>query len=232
MWTRIVLIVPALLTTGCAAMLNPALNPYGGYGRPLVNPYAMRTAVMAPLPIGRWDNVMRLPLESIIDVVTSDGVPHVGAVAGSDAQTVVLREAGQQSRIARSDIIRIDVVDVAGSETRAVAVGAAKGAMLGAGAAALVGAVAGGQAWPPRGPFLRGSIALGAVAGGAAVMEQRRGRMIYLSPLATGGRSTYDGSPTYPGYGSYPAGTSYQPYDPYQYAHTPQGTVQLRSRYQ
>lgn len=232
MWTRIVLIVPALLTTGCAAMLNPALSPYGGYGRPMVNPYAMRTPVMAPLPIGRWDIVMRLPVESIIDIVTSDGVPHVGAVAGSDAQTVVLREAGQESRIARSDVIRIDLVDIAGSETGAVAVGAAKGALLGAGAAALVGAVIGGAAWPPRGPFLRGSIALGAVAGGAAVLEQRRGRMIYLSPSAAGGRSPYGGHPTYPGYGSYPPDSSYQPYDPYEYAHPARGTVQLRQRYQ
>lgn len=207
MWTRTVLILPALLTTGCASLLNPALDPYGGYSRPMLRPYAMRAPMMAPLPVGRWDNVMRLPLDSTIDIVTVDGVPHVGLIGGADAQAVVLREGGQETRIARASIVRIDLVDVAGSETAAVAGGAVKGAMLGVGAAALIGAVFGGPAWPPRGPFLRGAIAIGGVAGGAAVLEQRRQRMIYLAPSAAGGRSRYGGYGPYPGYGAY---------DPYQ----------------
>lgn len=209
MWTRTLLIVPALLTTGCASLLNPALDPYGAYGRPLRSPYAMRPAVLAPLPVGRWDNVMRLPLNSTIDVVTTDGVPHVGLIEGTDAQTVVLREAGQEARIARANIVRIDLVDLAGSDNAAVAAGAAKGALIGAGAAALVGAVVGGPAWPPRGPFLRGAIALGAIAGGGQAMEQRRQRMIYLAPFTAGSRTPYGVSNGYFGYDFYESYDNY-----------------------
>jgi hypothetical protein len=189
MWTRTVLIVPALLTTGCASLLSP-VGPYPRYGR--LNPYAMRAPVMAPLPVGRWDNVIRTPLNSAIDVVATDGL-HAGVIEGADVQEIVLREGGQQIRIARANIMRIDLVDMAGSETAAVAAGAAKGAILGAGAAALVGAVFGGPAWPPSGPFLRGAVAIGGVAGGAAAMEQRRQRMIYLAPSMAPGRSPYGG---------------------------------------
>jgi hypothetical protein len=206
MWTRTILIVPVLLTTGCSALLNPALDPYGGYRRQLPSSYAMRVPLVVSLPVGRWDNVMRLPLESTVDVLTLDGVPHIGAIVGSDAQGVQLRVNGQETQLPRATIVRVDLVDVAGSETGAVALGAAKGALIGAGAAALVGAVVGGSAWPPRGPFLRGSVALGAVAGGGQVMAQRQQRLIYLAPAAVPVRGPY-------GYGGYPGSDPSQPPD-------------------
>lgn len=174
MKSALVILPLALLTTGCSELLYPGLR------RPMVSPYPRRIAA-PPLPVGRWDNVMRLPQTSTIDVLTADGVPTVGAIAGATAQTVTLRLEGGEVTIARAEIVRVDLVDLPGSETGAVVRRAARGAVLGAAAVTVVGAVIGGPAWPPPGVLVRAGIAGGAAAGGQAAIASRQGRILYLA---------------------------------------------------
>jgi hypothetical protein len=132
--------------------------------------------------MGRWDNVMRLPHGSTIDVLTPDGAPTVGLIQGATVRTVTIQIDGHDIEIDRANVMRVDLVDVPGSELQAAARGGARGALLGVGAAALVGFVIGGSAWPPPGALIRAGVAGGAVTGVHSSLTNRQGRMIYLAP--------------------------------------------------
>ena len=165
-----------LLSTGCSPML------YSGYARPPATaPFGSPTAI-GLLPIGRWDNVMRLPHGSIIDVLTPDGTPNVGPIQSATGSTVTIQVDGHDVEIDRVNVIRVDLVDLPGSEVQAAARSGARGALLGAGAMALVGFVIGGSAWPPPGALIRAGVAGGAVSGVQSSLTNRQGRMIYLAP--------------------------------------------------
>ena len=132
-----------LLSTGCSPML------YSGFARPPATAPFGSPTVIGPLPIGRWDNVMRLPHGSIIDVLTPDGTPNVGPIQSATGSAVTIQVDGHDVEIDRVNVIRVDLVDLPGSEVQAAARTGARGALLGAGAMALVGFVIGGSAWPP-----------------------------------------------------------------------------------
>jgi hypothetical protein len=152
---------------------------------------------------GRWDNVMRLPPGSVVDVLSMDGAAYVGGLTAADGWSVSVNVNGIDEPIPRADVLRIDLVDLPGSEVRAVARQAGIGAVLGAGAAALVAGVIGGSAWPPPGALLRGGAAIGGVAGGSAALAARQGRIVYLAehqgvmpipPFGAGSRGERDRS--------------------------------------
>ena len=165
-----------LLSAGCSPML------YSGYTRPPGTAALGPPAAMGPLPIGRWDNVMRLPHGSVIDVLTPDGSPNVGMIRLATASTVTIQVDGRDVEIDRVKVIRVDLVDLPGAEVQAAARTGARGALLGAGAMALVGLVIGGSAWPPPSALIRAGVAGGAVSGVQSSLTNRQGRMIYLAP--------------------------------------------------
>ena len=174
------LIVAAAGLTGCAQMLTPY-----GYG-PGYRPYPLARPPVLPVDQsaaarGRWDQVMRLPAASTIDVLTVDGATHIGQLTGSDSYSVRLLVGGIEQQVTRAEVLRVDLVDLPGSEVGAVAKRAATGAALGLGAAALIAGVIGGPSWPPPGAMLRGGAAIGGVAGGEAALAARQGRLIYLA---------------------------------------------------
>jgi hypothetical protein len=176
---KAVAVVPlAFVVAGCSPLRYPL------HLQPLTIPGRVHQARPSSpsLPIGRWDEVMRVPPRSIVDVLTADGVPKVGAVVAADAHQVTVHVGGIDVRVGRAEVIRVDLVDNAGSEVGAIARSAARGALLGVGAAALVGAVVGAEIWPPPGALLRTGAAAGAVSGGHAALARRQGRMIYLAP--------------------------------------------------
>ena len=88
---------------------------------------------------------------------------------------------GAEEEISRAEIVRVDLVDLPGSEVKAVARRTAGGALLGMGVALIVSGVIGGPAWPPPAASLRAGAALGGVSAAQAELNNRRGRMIYLS---------------------------------------------------
>lgn len=170
-------IAMACLTAGCAPLMYS-----GPYGRMPPPQYGQRRPNVEAVPIGRWDNVMRLPRGSSIDVLTNDGAANVGLIAGSDAQSVRLQVDGADVRIARADVVRVDLVDLAGWDSGAVARKAARGALVGVGMVGLITGVLGGELWPPPAQAVRAGVALGAVGAGQAEATRRTPRMIYLAP--------------------------------------------------
>jgi hypothetical protein len=98
------------------------------------------------------------------------------------ASTVTVQIAGRDVEIDRTNVIRVDLVDLPGSEVRAAARSGARGAILGAGAMALAGLVIGGSAWPPPGGLLRAGAAGGAITGAQSSLSNRQDRIIYLAP--------------------------------------------------
>ncbi len=178
MW-KAVLIPLALLTTGCTHLMYP------GIPRPMAAGY-FRPVALAQSPLWRWDNVMRLPPSSTIDVLSTSGTASVGKFTSADAQSVTLKVKAGDLRISRAEILRIDLVDLPGSETAVVAKSAARGALLGAGVMAIVGAVLGGPSWPPPGSFLRAGAAAGAASAVQTTLANRQPRIVYLAPEGAG----------------------------------------------
>lgn len=169
------LVTATVLATGCSAVMHPGSYRSGYYGR--------RVAPVADsAPVGRWDLVMRLAAGTTIDVLTRSGHAHVGGFAGADETEVRLTIAGAETFVLRTDIVRIDLVDLPGSTTGAVAKRAGLGALLGTAASVVIAGVIGSDAWPPPGAMLRAGAAAGAVTGGEAALIERRQRVIYLAP--------------------------------------------------
>lgn len=163
-------------TIACSPLLLPP-SAVGHYGH--MRP--MHALAPPPLPVGRWDEVMRLPAGSTIEVLTMEGA-GLARVVRADGHTLSVDTSDGPAAIARADVIRVDLVDLAGSEFDSVAMSAGRGALLGAGAAAAVAAVIGRPVWPPRGALLRAGLVGGAVAGGHAAVVNRRARIVYLAP--------------------------------------------------
>jgi hypothetical protein len=171
----IVVVLAAVTTTGCSPLLQRGLY---GTARPSI----MAPAPLPPaLPIGRWDSVMRLPRGSVVDVLARNGDAFVGSVSGVDGFAVRMIVQSVETEIRRADVLRVDLIDLPGSEVREVARGAGLGAALGLGAAAVIAGVIGGSAWPPPGALLRGGAAVGGLAGGQAALTARQGGLIYLA---------------------------------------------------
>jgi hypothetical protein len=175
MQKAIVIVLAAFTTTGCSHLMYPGLY----------SPARSRSVAPAPppppMPIGRWDNVMRLPRGSVVDVLSMNGEAFVGPVTGIDGSAVRVVVRGVEEHVSRADVLRVDLVDLPGSEAGAVAKRVGLGAAVGVGAAALIGGVIGGAAWPPPGALLRGGAAVGGLAGGEAALAARQGGLIYLA---------------------------------------------------
>jgi hypothetical protein len=124
---------------------------------------------------------MRLPPNATIDVLTWDGAAHVGLFASADGGSLRLMTAGREELLPRDDVVRVDLVDLPGSEAGAVAKRAGRGALLGMGAMALITGVIGGDAWPPPAVALRAGAAYGAVLGGREALVERRRGIVYLA---------------------------------------------------
>jgi hypothetical protein len=175
MQKTIVIALAALTTTGCSQLLYP-----GAYAPARSRMVAPRP-LPPPVPIGRWDSVMRLPPGSIVDVLSMNGEAFAGPIAGVDGFAVRVVMRGVEEQIPRADVLRVDLLDLPGSEAGAVAKQAGLGAVVGVGAAALIAGVIGGPAWPPPGALVRGGAAIGGVAGGQAALAARQARLIYLA---------------------------------------------------
>lgn len=171
-----VLLAAAVLTSGCSALLLP--GPHGPHsstrGRTRSDPYAAA--------VGRLDEVMRLPRSATVDVLTRDGVARVGAFTSADEAGVSVEIQMVAVRIARADVIRIDLIDLPGNDALSVARGAAGGGLMGAALAGLLGAAIGGDAWPPPGAALRSGALLGGLVAGESALQGRRGRPVYIKP--------------------------------------------------
>jgi hypothetical protein len=128
----------------------------------------------APLPVGRWDNVMMLAAGTPVQVLTMDGAVAAGPLVAADSVTLRIRVASGEAALAAADVMRVD--QVGSSDTLREGV---RGAAYGAGAVGVLGLIV-GHLPPPR-LFLAGGI----IGGNEQIQLARLGkgsRIIYLSP--------------------------------------------------
>jgi hypothetical protein len=180
MWRGLLLSGLAMLSAGCAPLLHSPLLGAPRTRAPFVGGPAAMASAPGALPFGRWDNVMRVPRMSVLDVLVTDGTAYVGPILSADAREARLLVDGSQVTVARADVVRVDLVRTAGAVSGVRRV--VRGAALGAGAAVLLGAVVGGDVWPPPGPLVRGGAAIGALTGMEAAELDRRGQILYIAP--------------------------------------------------
>ena len=168
----------AAASSGCA----PILSLYGQrYPGPLLSPLAAdagrrRSGGDGARAVGPRHATP--PPGSTIEVLTMDG-GLLGTVTHADGYSVRVLIDGIEEQIARADVLRVDLLDLPGSEAKAVGRGAVRGAVVGLGAAALLAGVIGGGGRAAA--LLRGGAALGGVAGGKAALLERGPRPIYLA---------------------------------------------------
>jgi hypothetical protein len=173
------LILAAAGTCGCARILMPlALMAIYTEGK---GPIRESSVPIDPYVgvRGRWDEVMRLPAKSVVDVLTMEGTAHVGLLTRADARAVRILINGVDEQIARADVLRLDVLYFPGPEADAIVRRAAVVEAASAAAASVVAAMIGGQACVPPGALLR-AVAIEGTAGGHASLAAQRGRLIYL----------------------------------------------------
>lgn len=125
---------------------------------------------------------MSLGAGSEIVVLTADGQARKGGKVLATADTLRIEFGAADEQIRRADVMRIDLIDAAGSELAAVTRTAAGHAVLGAAATGVVAILLGRSDVLPPARLLGAGAAGGAVAGAHAEILRQRPRVIYLSP--------------------------------------------------
>jgi hypothetical protein len=179
MTKRIVVVVSlTLVTTACSPVGYPVGSAFNSYSHRRIGP---TYEVPAPLPVGRWDNVMMLPVGAIVQVLLIDGSRPAGTIVSAAVDRVRIHTASGDVELPSRDVMRID--RPVGPMRSGVQDGA-RGAALGAGVVGVLGLIA-GRVPPPR-LFLAGGI-----IGGYQNVEQNRlsggASIIYLAPSVSPG---------------------------------------------
>jgi hypothetical protein len=148
-------VVPlAMLSTACVPGAYPMQTFPGRYGGYPAGPaYDPARFIAAPLPVGRWDNVMMLAVGTPVQVLEMNGGLASGQVVSADSTTLRLGAASGVVEIAAADVMRIDRVE---GKANSVEREAWKGAAIGAGAVGVLGLVTGRMPDPRL--FLAGAV--------------------------------------------------------------------------
>ena len=164
------ILIPCMLTTGCAAGLYTAAAMSRGRHAARVH----HTRLAEPPPVGRWDNVMMLEPGTPLKVLTMDGTVIVGRFV--TANTVTLRiDSEQTTSVAAASVMRVDRI---GTASGTVASEGARGAVVGAGAAGVLGLLL-GVTPPPR--VFAGAAVLGAYQGATSAAGIPGPGTVYLA---------------------------------------------------
>jgi hypothetical protein len=177
------LIVMWLLTLGtmaCSPAGYPLGTPFNSLDSRRIGPAYQ---IPAPLPVGRWDNVMMLPPAALVEVLLMDGSLAAGPIVSAAVDHVRLRTASGEVDLLAKDVMR---VDRQARPTEGAVRNGARGAAFGAGVIGVIGLVAGKV--PPARLFLAGGI-----VGGQQNIELNRlgagSSIVYLAPAVFPGRA-------------------------------------------
>jgi hypothetical protein len=134
------------------------------------------------MPVGRWDNVMMLPVGAIVQVLLMDGSRPAGTIVSASVDRLRIHTAGGDVDLPSRDVMRVDrpVAPV-----RSAVENGARGAAFGAGVVGVLGLIS-GRVPPPR-LFLAGgiigaeqSVELNSLASGGV-------SIVYLAPAVSSG---------------------------------------------
>ncbi len=174
----VVMVFLTVATTACSPAGYPVGTAFNSYGRGRIGP---TYEVPAPLPVGRWDNVMILPVGAFVQVLLFDGSRAAGTIVSAAVDGVRMHTVSGDLELPFSDVVRVD--RQAGSMRSGVMDGA-RGAALGAGVVGVLGLIA-GRVPPPR-LFLAGGI-IGAYQNVELNRLSDRASLIYLAPSVSSG---------------------------------------------
>ena len=182
--TRLAGLVVVLMASVTAGACGPI------YGRPMFGPmsgslHASRAAYEPP-PIGRWDAVMSLQADSLIEVLAADGTTHVAQFVKASLGSLALVENGAPTAMPRMDVVRVTLLPsprTTDATVKDVAAGAAKGA-AGAGiGVALIPYLLTGHLWMPPARIWGMGAVLGAAGAVGREKDAQRPRTVYIASL-------------------------------------------------
>lgn len=178
----LVAVMMAALTVGACAPM---------YGRPIFGASPMYPAARAvrpmyePSPIGRWDAVMTLAPNAILEVLDADGTTHTARFVKASVSALAVIEDGAQTSMPRASVVRVVLLPALRHDdaVKEAAGSAAAGALTAGVGMALIPYLATGQVWIPPARFW----GTGAVMGGAsAIARQKQAqnpRIVYLADV-------------------------------------------------
>ena len=179
----IAVVFAAGASSGCASMLGAPMMGPGMYAPP---PRPSAIAAPPTSALGRWDQVMSLRPNWIVDVLDSDGYTHTGRFVRASVHTLTFVTTGGEHEMARAEVIKVDLIQAeneSGATAKEVGLGAAAGTVSIAASTALLPFLFCGKLFLPPPQVL----AVGAVAGGMTAVgrgrEARRPRTIYLARI-------------------------------------------------
>ena len=177
-----VLVAVALASGACAPMLA---GPMGGmYGRPMFGAPRPPAYVAEP-NLNRWDQVMSLGTNWVIEILAADGTTHQGRFVRASVKTLhfVTHEGPQE--LSKGDVIRVDLLDAqGGADTgKDVAVGAVTGAAATGGSLMLIPFLLTGKVVAPRARLWAFGAAVGAVGAVQRDRHDRRPRTVYVASI-------------------------------------------------
>ena len=174
-----IVLVASVGAGACAPMIGRPMFGAPMYGQPPVvaQPYQ-------PPALGRWDQVMSLKPNFVIEVLAADGTTQAGRFIRADVQSLRFQANANEVNLRREDVIRVDLLAVphaGATDAQEIATGAAKGALTMAGAMAAIPFLISGKVWVPPARFW----AAGAVVGGIDAAQrnryERQPRTIYVA---------------------------------------------------
>jgi hypothetical protein len=172
-------LMASVVVSGCAPMYGrPMFGPVSGASRAHRVPYE-------PPPIGRWDAVMSLAPDSVIEVLAADGTTHIAQFVKASLASIALVENGAPAALPRAEVVRVTLlpgVRTADGVQNAAA-GAAKGAAAAGVGIALVPYLMTGHVWVPPARFWGTGAVLGAADAITRQRDSRRPRTVYIAPL-------------------------------------------------
>jgi hypothetical protein len=147
---------------------------------------APRAAAAPPSPVGRWDEVMALRPNWIIDVLDAEGDTHTGRFVRASVRSLRLVKSGGELELPRREVVRVDLLhaqDTPGTTAREIGTGAAAGAATMAGGAMLIPFLLTGKVFLPPARFLAAGAVLGGVTAAGELRHERRPRTVYVARI-------------------------------------------------
>lgn len=182
--TRTAALMAMLMATfgsgACAPMMRGPMYGPGMFGPPA------RPAIVQASPAGRWDEVMSLRPNWIIDILDAEGTMHTGRFVKASVKSLRFVTSSGEIELVRRDVIRVDLIhaeDGPGTTAKEVGIGAASGAASMAGAMALIPFLATGKLFAPPPRFWATGAVIGGLHAAQRAQSNRRPRTIYVARI-------------------------------------------------
>ena len=176
------LLLAGVVSGACAPMYGAPMMA----GRTMYAPPPRPNApVVQATPFGRWDEVMALRPNWIVEVLDAEGTTHTGRFVRASVRSLKFVTIGGEFELPRPEVIRVDLLQAedASGTAKEVAAGAATGAISMAGAIAVVPFLMTGKFYAPPARFWAFGAALGGIKAAQQARAAREPRTVYVARI-------------------------------------------------